>query len=242
VGADSPGEEILTRLKALGLPTGCISVDPVSPTGTVSVEVHADGQPSFTIHPNVAWDHLHLEDEVFRLAGRANAICFGSLGQRTEQARSAIRTLIAAAPGRTLRVFDINLRQHYFSEEVIQDSLEIADVLKLNDAELPVLAEMFALPGDVPGQLRTLAQLFDLDTVALTRGANGSLLLHGKRISDHPGLAVNVVDTIGAGDAFTAAMTLGLLADRDLDEINAFSNGIAARVCGHAGAVPQTPA
>jgi len=129
---------------------------------------------------------------------------------------------------------------HYFSEEVIQDSLEIASVLKMNDAELPVLAEMFALPGDVPEQLRTLAWLFGLGTVALTRGARGSLLLRGKHISDHPGLAANVVDTIGAGDAFTAAMTLGLLAGQDLDEINAFSNGIAAHVCGHAGAVPQT--
>jgi fructokinase len=241
VGDDELGREILDRLEELGLPTTGISIDPEAPTGIVSVELLPGGQPHYTIHENVAWDRLELDAKALSLASKADVICFGSLAQRSEVSRSTLRTLLAAMPSKALRVFDINLRQHYYSEALIQDSLETTNVLKLNDAELPRLAECFALQGSDREQLLTLMQLFNLDVVALTRGSKGSLLLQGDRFSDHPGLPVEVVDTVGAGDAFTAAMTMGLLADRDLDVINAFANQLAAHVCAHAGATPDLP-
>ena len=266
VGDDPLGREILDRLRALGLTTDGIGVDTNAPTGTVSVELAADGQPRFIIHENVAWDRLVADDASLAFAARADAVCFGSLAQRRKPSRSSIRALVAATPATALRVFDINLRQQFYSREIIETSLRLANVLKLNDQELPVLAAMFGLRGGVREQLAALAQQFGLRAVALTRGAHGSLFyavtpkvaaslrdanIYGDRSrsdrttlgewSDHPGLAVKVADTIGAGDAFTAALTLGLLAGRPLDDINRHANEVAAYVCSQPGATPPMP-
>jgi fructokinase len=234
VGNDPLGCEIIDRLRSLGLSTDGISIDPVAPTGTVSVELQPDGQPRFTIHENVAWDRLEPVANV-----EADAICFGTLGQRCPAARAAICRNISGTSASTLRVFDINLRQHFYSREIIEASLTLADALKLNDAELPVLAAIFGLAGDARSQLATLAQRFDLRAVALTRGAKGSLLLADGAWSEHPGIKVKVVDAVGAGDAFTAAWTLGLLAGEPLDKINEHANKLAAFVCTQPGATPK---
>ena len=241
IGNDVLGHEILEQLRALGVPVDGISTDTNAPTGTVSVDVAADGQPRFTIHENVAWDGLVTNDESLAFAAQADAVCFGSLGQRSERSRCAVRRLVAATPTTALRVFDINLRQHFHSRETIEESLVLANVLKLNDAELPVLAAMFGFSGDVGKQLVALGERFKLHTIALTRGANGSLLLSRGAFSDHPGLKTPVVDTVGAGDAFTAAMTVGLLAGRTLKEINERANELAAYVCSQPGAMPIHP-
>ena len=241
VGNDALGQGILARLRELGLPSSGVSLDPDAPTGTVSVELLPGGQPSYVIQEHVAWDRLAFDEKALALASRADAVCFGSLAQRSETARSAILSLVTAASSKAPRIFDVNLRQRYYSKALIQSSLEAANVLKLNDAELPVLAELFELRGDAAEQVQALAQRFKLDVVALTRGPFGSLLLRGGRWSDHPGLRVDVVDTVGAGDAFTAAMTLGLLKGEDLDTINASANRLAAHVCAHAGATPPLP-
>lgn len=242
VGDDPLGREILARLHALGLPTDGVGVDTVAPTGTVSVELAADGQPRFTIHEDVAWDRLAADEASLAFAAQADAVCFGSLAQRSEPSRSCIRKLVTAAPVAALRVFDINLRQHFYSREIVEESLRLANALKLNDTELPVLAAMFGLGGSVREQLATLAERFGLRAVALTRGAHGSLLLAGGAWSEHAGLTVKVVDSVGAGDAFTAAMALGLLAGRPLDEINRHANEVAAYVCSQPGATPVLPA
>ncbi|MEI6073672.1 MAG: carbohydrate kinase [Verrucomicrobiae bacterium] len=236
VGNDPLGLEILDRLRTLGLPTGGVSVDPAAPTGTVSVEIQPDGQPRFIIQESVAWDRLEAGDPV-----QADAVCFGTLGQRCATARQAIRAAVSAVPAGALRVFDINLRQQFYSREIIESSLALADALKLNDTELPVLAGMFDLAGEPRSQLDALAGRYQLRAVALTRGANGSLLLGGGVWSDHPGLSVKVVDAVGAGDAFTAAWTLGLLARHPLDKINQRANEIAAFVCTQPGATPVYP-
>ena len=241
VGNDPLGREILDRLRALGLTTDGIGVDTNAPTGTVSVELAADGQPRFIIHENVAWDRMVADEASLAFAARADAVCFGSLAQRREPSRSSIRALVAATPATALRVFDINLRQQFYSPEIVETSLQLANVLKLNDQELPVLAAMFGLRGGVREQLAALAKQFGLRAVALTRGAHGSLLLAAGIWSDHPGLAVKVADTIGAGDAFTAALTLGLLAGRPLDDINRHANEVAAYVCSQPGATPPMP-
>ncbi|MBI5684483.1 MAG: carbohydrate kinase [Verrucomicrobia bacterium] len=263
VGNDPLGREILGRLRSLGLPTDGVGVDATAPTGTVSVELAADGQPRFTIHENVAWDRLVADEASLAFAARADAVCFGSLAQRSEPSRGSIRKLVAATPATALRVFDINLRQQFFSREVVEESLRLANVLKLNDTELPVLAAMFGLTGGVREQLAALAERFGLRAVALTRGAHGSLLCVAASLrdadqddgwgrsrsdrttfswSEHAGLSVKVVDSVGAGDAFTAAMALGLLAGRPLDEINRHANEVAAYVCSQPGATPVLPA
>ncbi len=239
VGADPLGSEILERLCALSLPVKGVAVDPTAPTGTVSVELLPDGQPRFTIHEDVAWDRIAVDEVSLRYASQAGAVCFGSLAQRGEPSRTSIRRIVATTPAEALRVFDINLRQRCYSAEVIEASLKLANVLKLNDDELPVVTDMFGLCGDMRGQLAALAQRFQLRAVALTRGAEGCLLLVDGIWSEHPGFPVNVVDTVGAGDAFTAAMTLGLLAGWTPDTINRHANEIAAYVCSQRGATPK---
>ncbi len=242
VGDDPSGNEILSRLRALGLPIEGVAVDPDAPTGTVTVELSPDGQPRFTIHEDVAWDRITVDEVSFRHASHVGAVCFGSLAQRGEPSRTSVRRLVAATPAEALRVFDTNLRQHFYSAAVIETSLELANVLKLNDQELPVVAGMFGLRGDVRAQLAALAQRFRIRAVALTRGAQGCLLLADGIWSEHPGFPVNVIDTVGAGDAFTAAMTLGLLARWTPDVINRHANEVAAFVCSQRGATPALPA
>jgi fructokinase len=202
-----------------------------------------NGLAHFSIQENVAWDCIAVTDEVVAATREADAICFGSLAQRGELSRSTIQQLVAATPIDALRVFDINLRQHFYSRNVIEQSFQLANVLKLNDNELPTLAEMFGLTGAIEHQVERLAQAFGLQLVALTRGENGSLLYQRKdgRWSDCPSRPVKVVDTVGAGDSFTAALVLGVLRKMDLDEINIVANEVARYVCSQAGATPALP-
>lgn len=241
VGNDEPGREMLERLAAVGLPKTLIAVDAHAPTGTVSVKLGADGQPHYAIHENVAWDAITADASARVIAAAADAICFGSLAQRAPVSRAAIRELIATLPPNALRVFDINLRQSFYSREIIEESLALANVLKLNDAELPVLAGMFRLTGDALEQMAELARRFELRAIALTRGGAGSLLFHEHHWSQHPGIAADVRDTIGAGDAFTAAFVLGLLHRWPLAEIDLRANEVAAFVCSQRGATPPLP-
>lgn len=237
VGDDDLGREIRRQLDGKGLPLPGIQIDPQRPTGTVSVELADDGQPRYIIHEDVAWDAIEATDAACCAAQEADAICFGSLAQRASISRASIQHLVSTAKPGALRVFDINLRQSFYSRELIESSLHLATVLKLNDAELPVLAEMFALAPDV----EALAARFNLRAVALTRGGTGSVLWADGQRSEHPGVATTVRDTIGAGDSFTAALTLGLLAGHPLDRINDHANRVAAYVCSQSGATPPLP-
>jgi fructokinase len=241
IGDDDLGEQVRERFRLLGLPTETVQVDPAWPTGTVSVSLAADGQPRFTIHEQVAWDRITADDAGLAEARAADAVCFGSLAQRSEPARRAIRALVSAARPEALRVFDVNLRPPFIDRDAIAGSLELADVLKLNDQELPALAAMFDLPAGVREAMAELAGRFGLSLVALTRGAGGSLLLGDGRWSDNPGRPAEVCDTIGAGDSFTACLVVGLLAGRPLDAINRHANEVAAFVCSQPGGTPGLP-
>jgi len=241
VGRDELGRELLGRLEKLGLSTECVEVDESAPTGTVAVTVDGAGQPHFVIHEGVAWDRIAGESAGRAAVKRADAVCFGTLAQRLEPARTAVRELVKAAPAGAWRILDINLRQNYYSKTVIEESLALASALKLNDAEMPVLAEMFGLQGSERAQITALAERHGLRVVAVTRGARGSLLWQDGRWSDHPGVPAKVADTVGAGDSFTAAMALGLLAGWDLDEISHRANQVAAYVASCAGATPELP-
>jgi fructokinase len=241
VGRDSLGAEILQRLQALGLSTEEIQVDPSAPTGTVSVELSVDGQPRFTIHENVAWDSLALEKSALAAVAEADAVSFGTLAQRREPARSTIQALLAAVRPAALRILDINLRQNYFSRDIIETSLRLANVVKFNDAELPVLAELLDLLGSVRQQIEQLARQHAQRLVCLTRGAHGSLLFAEGQWADDPSQPVAVKDTVGAGDAFTAALAMGVLAGKPLDAINRRANQVARYVCSCEGATPALP-
>ena len=269
IGEDDLGHEIIRRFQAMALPRNTVQVDAVAPTGTATVSLSGDGLAHFTIQDNVAWDFLAATPEALAAARQADAICFGSLAQRSQTSRNTIQQLIATAPAHALRVFDINLRQHYYSRDLIEHSLHLANVLKLNDDELPALAAMFNLAGSCGAdtlvrvfaakqpsartgvsaphehQIECLARAFNLKLVALTRGPHGSLLYQQKggveRWSDCASRPVQVVDTVGAGDSFTAALVLGLLQEMDLEEINSLANEVARYVCSQPGATPQMP-
>ena len=242
VGADPLGREILDRLRGLGLRTDGIPTDPAAPTGTVSVSLDARGHPSYTIHEGVAWDFLEAAPAVLRDAARADAICFGTLGQRHPVARAAIRTVLNAAPPAALRIFDINLRQQFWSREIIVESLQLAGVLKLNEDELPVVARLLDLRGDEENLLQQLASTYQLRAVALTKGAQGSTLLVGGKIVHRAGSQLVIADTVGAGDSYTAALALGLLAGHAPERIVEFAHHVADYVCTQAGATPPMPA
>jgi len=241
VGRDDYGREIIRRFETMGLDGSSVQLDETALTGTVTVALTGKGIPEYTIHENVAWDRIAATPEALAAVSVADAVCFGSLAQRSEASRNAIRQLVAATPASALRVFDINLRQHFYSREIIEHALRLANVLKLNDTELPVLARMFGVDGSPRQQVESLARDFDLRVVALTRGAEGSLLFQCGRWSEQPAGQVEVRDTVGAGDAFTAALCLGLLSGMNLDKIHAEASQVAAYVCGCVGATPTLP-
>ncbi|HOC01527.1 MAG TPA: carbohydrate kinase [Verrucomicrobiota bacterium] len=241
VGNDALGREILHRLEGLGLRIDGIGTDPSAPTGTVSVALDRHGTPTFTIHEGVAWDFVEARPEILEQAARANAVCFGTLAQRTAAGRAAIRTVLHAAPPSALRIFDVNLRQHFWTPDVIETSLHLADVLKLNDTELPVVARLFGANGDEAAQVRALAARFELEAVALTKGAQGSALLVGDTLVRRPGSKLEIADTVGAGDSYTAALTLGLLTHLDPHRILESAHRLADYVCTQPGAMPPIP-
>ncbi len=239
VGADAPGEDVVRKLDALGVHRDYLAVSSKYPTGTVTVELDPAGHPTFTIHENVAWDHIPWTPALGRLAGRLNAVCFGSLCQRSDESRRTVQRFLAAVAPGCIRVFDVNLRQDWYSREVIETSLALADVLKLNDEELPTVASLLELEGRGDDALLELIERWDLRLAALTRGANGSVLRTSQQRVEHPGIPVRVVDTVGAGDAFTAALAAGLLEKRPLEQISEEANRLGAYVAGCAGATPD---
>ena len=241
VGRDPLGLEIKNHLRDLGVSLDYIGVDEFHPTGTVTVEIDHEGVPDFTIHEEVAWDYLVDETSLSELANKTDAVCYGSLAQRSPPSRNVIGKFLSNTSPGTLRIFDINLRQSFYSKEVLEGSLSIANVLKLNEHEIRVLSDMYALEGDDPFNLVELSKLFGLELVALTRGRNGSILYSQDQFSIHPGYSVEVVDTVGAGDAFTAALAIGLLNRYKLEHINDLANRVASYVCTQSGGTPPIP-
>ncbi len=240
VGNDDRGDGIICQLEQLGLAkNGLRRVE--HPTGTVTVST-VDGQPSYTIHTGVAWDFLPFDDALRDIAQQADAVCFGTLAQRSPESRRSLQAFLQATRPDCCRVFDINLRQHYYDTSTIEASLQLSQVLKLNHEELPVVADLLQLPPDPELTVRELLQRYRLRLIALTRGADGSSLYTKWRTSHHLGYRVEqIADTVGAGDSFTAALVLGLLHQNDLDVIHDRAAKIASFVCTQRGATPQIP-
>lgn len=241
VGADESGGRLVRELAERGVSTDCITPDPDHPTGTVNVRFDESGKHVFEITADVAWDHIKITPALQQLVGTADALCFGTLGQRNIVSRSAIRGLLEKAPAGALKVFDANLRQNLYDHATIESSLALADVLKLSDEELPVISSMFGIVGGVREQLETLRSRHQLKLVVYTRGADGSVLTNGRDWVEHAAIPTTVRDTVGAGDSFTASVTMGFLSGWPLDRIARSASQIAAFVCSKDGAVPLLP-
>jgi fructokinase len=241
VGNDALGHKAIELLGSHGANTSCV-LQLAQPTGHVKVTLDNAGKPSFEIATDTAWDNLAWSDELARLATRADAVCFGTLAQRSPTSRNTIRRFVQSTRPECLRILDINLRPPFWTEAVVQESLKWANMLKLNDTELPTLARMLNLRGSDDEQLTSLLNSFDLQLIALTRGADGAALINnsGER-SDLPAQPTKIVDTVGAGDAYTAALAVGLLDGISLEKTNAWGNRVAAFVCSQAGGTPQFP-
>ncbi|MFL5341145.1 MAG: carbohydrate kinase family protein [Gemmataceae bacterium] len=244
VGCDDLGMRLRDELRALAPPLlELIQSDATHPTGTVRVEIDENRQPRYTITSDVAWDFVEFEKQHEDLARAPSAICFGSLAQRSPVSRATIRTMLdqsheSLSP--PIRVFDINLRQQFYDREIIEESLKRSDWLKLNADELPVLANLFDLPRISPSKdLAAIRDRYGLALVCLTRGERGCLVQTAGEEIDLPGIPVEVADTIGAGDAFTAGLVCLTLEGRPLRDAAAFANRFAARVAGEVGATPR---
>ncbi len=248
VGRDDLGREAVHLLDPLPADTSFLQIDRMHETGRVTVSLR-DGQPAYTIHHPAAWDFMELSDDWVRLAERADAICFGSLAQRSVESRQTIQTLAAQASSRCVRIFDVNLRPPFFSSEVIQESLELATVFKMNDAEVSQVLSLLGFPGEEDagpdslrrGAGRLLMEFPTLQLVAITRGGHGSLLVTRDEWHQHAGFPVKVADTIGAGDAFTAAMAHYLLRGAELPVLNEAGNRWGSWVASQSGAMPPLP-
>jgi fructokinase len=246
IGDDLPGREIQALLDEHQT-TYLLPVDPHHPTGRVSVTTDAKGSPKYLIHENSSWDFLSFEPAFLEAAGHADVVCFGTLAQRHPVSGHTIREFIRATKQNCLKILDVNLRQHYYSKKILSDLLDLTDILKLNQEELDILRTMFTgtmslSKGDETVCLEELIQLFDLDMIALTRGKNGSrLFVDRQRDSVYSSNPVKVVDTVGAGDSFSAVVALGALKGFSLDRINRLANTVAAFVCSQKGATPILP-
>ena len=244
VGNDDLGRELVEFYRSLGLSTEFIETDSTAPTGTVGVELSADGQPKYTIHENVAWDKIKATDTAVQFAQSADAVCFGSLAARSETTLRTIQTLVAQSKPSALRVLDLNLRDPFVDRTVIKTMLGLANILKLNDEELTRIAAMFDVSGNT--MKNTMKQYADwlidryhLKMLVLTCGSQGSQIFHEGKEYFCAGRKVEVVDTVGAGDAFTATVVVGLLSGWSIETINERANEIAAFVCTQSGATPK---
>ena len=239
IGTDALGDEIRARLDSLGVSTAELQVDGEHPTGTVNVQVDSAGQPQFDIAAPVAWDFFEWMPSWGRLARKADAVYFGTLGQRHPQSTATTQAFLRAARLDAIKIFDANLRQKFFSAEVIQESLRLANAMKLNHDELPRVMRMLQLsaPDEISSAQKLLRE-FNLQIVCVTRGARGSLLVSRDRVDEHPGVRIEVKDTVGAGDAFTATLIHHLLRGSPLPRINEAANRMGAWVASHAGGTP----
>ena len=242
VGDDDLGREILGCLDKLSLDRQYISIDRDHPTGTVTVELDENGNPNFTIHENVAWDFIPLNEDLLDIAAETDAVCFGSLCQRSDVSRKTVQKFLQATKPDCIRVFDINIRQSYYSRKIIDTMLKLSNVLKLNNEELPLVSKILEIKGSESEILAQVSRGYELRLIVLTKGPKGSRLYIQGKDSIHKGIPpAKIVDTVGAGDAFTAAVTLGFLKGNDLDQINKHANRVASFVCSQSGATPKLP-
>jgi len=240
VGRDRLGNAAARRLAKLGLSQEWLQLDTKSPTGTVKVQVFEDGQPKFQIADNVAWDNFEWTSQWQALAGRAAAVCFGSLAQRSKRSRETIRLFLQNLRPNAVKVFDVNLRQSFFSADILRESAKSADIMKVNQDELQQVAQLLGYKSNAKESAgQWLLQTCGLKLVCVTEGPSGSSLVGTDGVHRHPGFPTEVADTVGAGDAFTAALIHHYLRGATLDEMNEAANRMGSWVASQVGATPK---
>lgn len=237
ISDDELGREIKNTLSTKKLNTILEEVN--EPTGTVQVTLNAAGVPTYDITEGVAWDHIPFTERIGNLAKETSAVCFGTLAQRSPESRATIHKFIESMPAGSLKVFDINLRQKYYDETIISDSLRLADILKINDEELEIVSRMLCLSGTSEERCRAISREFNLKFVILTMGGDGSkVILEDSVHLSTPG-KINIVDTVGAGDSFTAAFMLAYLRGESIEKAHTLATEVSSYVCTKAGAMPE---
>ncbi|NDL61777.1 carbohydrate kinase family protein [Acerihabitans arboris] len=241
VGRDKAGDALVRELASRGVPH-YIQRSARYPTGTVEVTLDKRGAPQYDILGPVAWDDIQPDVTLFSHVRAADALYFGSLVQRYGPNQRLLRQLVGLLPPQAKILVDINLRAGHYQPPTLGFCLRHADILKLNDEELPLIAAMFGLPRDPQDFYQHLRRHEHLDMMIYTRGERGSRLFRGNDSHRHPGLKVTPVDTVGAGDAFTAVACVMALRNEPLADINRAANQVAAYICTRAGAMPALPA
>ena len=238
VGDDILGKEILNSLEEKSL--NCLIETTSFPTGIVQVTLSGEGIPSYEICENVAWDNIPFTEHTEKLANKAAAVCFGSLAQRSKTSRDTIRKFLLATPPDSLRIFDVNLRQHFYNQNIIQESLELCSVLKMNEDELGILADMIKVDATNDMEFcNYLLRKYHLEIVILTKGTEGSYIFTKDDMSFQSTPKVQVADTVGAGDSFTAAFVAALLSGKSIKESHRIAVEVSAFVCQKYGGMAE---
>ena len=212
------------------------------PTGTVQVTLDGQGIPSYEIKENVAWDNIPFNVEIANIALNCQAVCFGSLAQRNSVSRTTIQQFLDATPADCLRIFDINLRQHFYNKEIIQDSIRRCNILKINDEELELVGQLFGYPDlNFENKCWLILGKYNLDMLVLTCGTNGSYVFTPGNVSFQPTPEVKVADTVGAGDSFTGSFVASILKGKTVTEAHSIAVQVSAYVCTQNGAMPSLP-
>ena len=213
------------------------------PTGTVQVTLAEGGIPIYDIKENVAWDNIPFTPEIEEIAKSCRAVCYGSLAQRNVVSRENIQRFLDATPADCMKIFDINLRQNFYSKEIVQESLRRCNVLKINDEELVIIGRMFGYPGlDIENKCWLILGKYDLDMLVLTCGTNGSYVFKHGQMSFLETPKVEVADTVGAGDSFTGSFCAAMLNGMSVVEAHKLAVEVSAYVCTQNGAMPTIPA
>ena len=240
VGDDALGQETLDEFDKKGVKHLMPKVD--YPTGTVQVELDGEGIPTYDIKEGVAWDNIPFTPEIEAAAKNCRAVCFGSLAQRSSVSRQTIQKFLETTPKDCLKIFDINLRQNFYTKEIITNSLHHANILKINDEELVLIGRLFGYPGlDIENKCWLLLGKYNLDMLVLTCGVNGSYVFAPNLKSFQETPKVEVADTVGAGDSFTGAFASAILAGIPITDAHKLAVEVSAYVCTQNGAMPKLP-
>lgn len=240
IGNDKLGEDTIAEMNGKHLNHIFPSVP--YPTGSVQVSLDEKGVPAYDIKENVAWDNIPFTNEIESIARSCRAVCFGSLAQRNAVSRNTIRKFIESTPSGCIRIFDINLRQNFYTSNVIRDSLELCNILKINDEEIMLVSRMFNYDSsNIENVCRTIMEDFSLEMVILTCGTKGSYIFTKGGVSFMPTPKVNVADTVGAGDSFTGSFCAAILRGLPVAEAHKKAVEVSAYVCTQNGAMPEIP-
>jgi len=239
VGNDSLGNEIFDNLKEKKM--NYLIEKTGFQTGTVQVTLDKIGNPKYEICENTAWDNIPFTENVENLAKNTHTVCFGSLAQREKVSRETIQKFLAAMPDNSLKIFDINLRQHYYSKELIEESLKLSNMMKLNEEEIVIVGKLFEWNSSEEDVCKKLRNDYNIGILVLTKGTEGSYVYHDNGVSFLNTPKVRVVDTVGAGDSFTGAFTAAIMHGESIENAHRLAVDVAAFVCTQQGAMPEIP-